>query len=201
MDGPAPGGPSLHPAGLGVGENEIQPARDGRPGNIRADGRESRGGSERQEVDPVRLHGQHLPQHHAEAIFRALVSDAGVPYGARSAGVAVLVGEPNAANARAVLDEAGVRAGRGRARQIDQAKLEEVDLVLAMTSEHVAALHRLAGRPSEKVRTLRGYAKDGPDADGIADPYGMPIYAYRASSREIFGYVDQRRANAGVVPQ
>ena len=127
----------------------------------------------------------------AEAIFNALASDADVPCEARSAGVAAFVGEPIAPNARTVLEDAGVRAGRHRARQVDKAMLREADLVLAMTPEHVAALHRLAGGPSRKIRTLPGYAKDAPDAEGIADPYGMPISAYRASAREIFGYVDR----------
>ena len=127
----------------------------------------------------------------AEAIFNALVSDANMTHEATSAGVAALVGEPIAPGARAVLDEAGVHAGEHRARQVDRAMLEEADLVLAMTPLHVAALHHLAGGPSEKIRTLPGYAKDVPDAEGIADPYGMPISAYRASAREIFGYVDR----------
>ena len=126
-----------------------------------------------------------------EAIFNALASDAGLPCEARSAGVAALVGEPIAPNAKAVLEDAGVLAGEHRARQVDRAMLEEADLVLAMTPEHVAALHRLAGGPSQKIRTLSGYAKDVPDAEGIADPYGMPVSAYRASAREIFGYVDR----------
>lgn len=106
----------------------------------------------------------------AEAIFNALASDADLPYEASSAGAA-LVGEPIAPHARSMLEEA--------------------DLVLAMIPEHVAALHRLAGGPSEKIRTLPGYAKGVPDAEGIADFYGMPVSAYRASSREIFGYVDR----------
>lgn len=127
----------------------------------------------------------------AEKIFNALVWDAGVPYEARSAGVAALVGEPIARNARTVLEEAGVQTGEHRARQVDRAMIEDADLVLAMTPQHVAALQRLAGGPSQKIRTLPGYARDAPDAEGIADPYGMPISAYRASAREIFGYVDR----------
>lgn len=127
----------------------------------------------------------------AEEIFNALVSDAGIPYEARSAGVAALVGEPITPNARTVLEEAGVRVGKHRARQVDRAMLGEAGLVLAMTPQHVAALHRLAGGPSEKIRTLPGYARGVPDAEGIADPYGMPISAYRASVRQIYEYVDQ----------
>jgi protein-tyrosine phosphatase len=127
----------------------------------------------------------------AESIFNTLVSDAAIPYEARSAGVAALVGEPIATNARTVLEEAGIQAGEHRARQVDRAMLEEAILVLAMTPQHVAALNRLAGGLSEKIWTLPGYAKGASAAEGIADPYMMPVSAYRASMREIFECVDR----------
>lgn len=126
----------------------------------------------------------------AEAIFNALASDARLPYEARSAGVAALVGEPIAPHAKAVLEEAGVHAGKHRARQVERAMLEEADLVLAMTPQHVAALHRLAGGTTKKIRTLPGYANDTPDVEGIADPYGMPVSSYRASVRQIYECVN-----------
>lgn len=127
----------------------------------------------------------------AEAIFNALASDARLPYEARSAGVAALVGEPIAPHAKTVLEEAGIPTGGHRARQVERAMLEEADLVLAMTPQHVAALHRLAGGSMKKIRALPGYARDAPDAEGIPDPYGMPISSYRASVREIHECIDR----------
>lgn len=127
----------------------------------------------------------------AEAIFNALASDTRLPYEARSAGVAALVDEPMAPHAKTVLEEAGILTSGHRARQVERAMLEEADLVLAMTPHHVATLHRLIGGPSKKIRTLAGYAKDVPDTEGIPDPYGMPIIAYRASAREIYEHVDR----------
>lgn len=129
-----------------------------------------------------------------EAIFNALASDAGMPYEARSAGVAALVGEPMAPNAVVVLEEVGVHAGEHRARQVNEPMLEEADLVLAMTPKHVAALQRFSAGSSEKVRTLLGYAHDAPDLEGISDPYGQSLLTYRASIRRIYEGVEMLMA-------
>ncbi len=126
----------------------------------------------------------------AEAIFNALISDAGMPYEARSAGVRALVNEPIAPYAAAALEEVGVYPSGHRARQVNENMIEQADLVLAMTPQHVEALRRLSTASSGKIYTLPGYANDTPDREGIADPYGLSIVAYRASVRRIFECVD-----------
>lgn len=127
----------------------------------------------------------------AEAIFDALVSDAGLPYEARSTGVAALVGEPIAPNAVAALEEVGVYAGEHRARQVNEPMVEEADLVLAMTPKHVAALRRLSGDSSHKIYTLPEYAKGAPSGEGISDPYGLTMSAFRACVRRLFEDLDR----------
>jgi len=127
----------------------------------------------------------------AEAIFNALASDAGVPYEARSAGTAALVGEPIAPHAREVLEEVGVYPGEHRARQVDAAMLEGADLVLAMTPGQAATLRRVSADGPGKVHTLLGYAYAAPETEGVSDPYGQPISAYRASVRRLFEGVDR----------
>src|SRR5215212_8871674 len=67
-----------------------------------------------------------------EAIFDSLASEADLPWKARGAGVAALVGEPVAPRAEAVPRELGVSTEGDRARQVDKTILEEADLVLAM---------------------------------------------------------------------
>ncbi len=89
------------------------------------------------------------------------------------------------------MEEVGVYPDAHRARQVDEAMLEEADLVLAMTPQHVAALRLLSTDRSEKIRTLLGYAYDAPDLEGIADPYGQSMAVYRASMRRIFECVDR----------
>jgi protein-tyrosine phosphatase len=127
----------------------------------------------------------------AEAIFNALAEDAGMPHAASSAGVAALKGEPMTPHARAALEEVGVYADGHRARQADGAMLEGADLVLAMTPRHVEKLLGLSAASSGKIHTLPGYVGGGLAAEeGIPDPYGHSMAAYRASVRQIFGYVD-----------
>ncbi len=126
----------------------------------------------------------------AEAIFNALIEDAGMPHTARSAGVAALRNEPMTPHAQAALEEVGVYADGHRARQVDEAMLEGADLVLAMTPRHVEKLRRLSATSSEKIHTLSGYVMGFSGREGIPDPYGHSMAAYRASVRQIFECVD-----------
>lgn len=126
----------------------------------------------------------------AEAIFNALISETGMPYEARSAGVAALVDEPIAPYAVAVLEEAGIYTNGHHARQVNETMLEEADLVLAMTPRHVEKLRSLSATSLAKIHTLPGYANGAPDWEGVPDPYGHSIATYRASMRQIFEYVD-----------
>jgi len=121
----------------------------------------------------------------AEAIFNALVSDAGIPYKAGSAGTAALIGEPMTLHAEGVLAEVGVYPEEHHARQVDATMLERADLVLAMTPQHEAILRRLSPGSSRKIHTLLGYAYHAPEVESISDPYGQSISAYRASMRRI----------------
>lgn len=126
----------------------------------------------------------------AEVIFTALAEDEGLPYYARSAGVAALVGKTIAPKARAALEEIGLDADGHRARQVDGAMVEGADLVLAMTPKHAATLRRLSGPSSQKVATLLGYATGGPDFEGVPDPYGQSMTAHRASVRQLHHHLN-----------
>lgn len=139
----------------------------------------------------------------AAGIFNALAEEQGLEASAESAGVSALVGEPAAPHAHRVTGELGINIDGHRARQVNQASLEDADLVLTMTSVHRDLLHREFGSHSGKVYTLPEYAADDRRA-GIADPYGHNVGAYRASAREILGYVErtveqikQERRDAG----
>ncbi len=127
----------------------------------------------------------------AEALFNALAEDKGLGARAQSAGVAALRGEPIAPNARAALEEVGVYPEKHSARQVDAEMLEEADLVLAMSPRHVAELRRVFG-DSFRARTLPEYAGGASSSaeEGIPEPYGSTMPAYRASVRQLLGYVD-----------
>lgn len=121
----------------------------------------------------------------AECILDALAQDRGFEVRTSSAGTAALVGEPMDPSARRVLEEVGIYPNGHRARQVDAGMLEASDLVLAMTPEHARALLRLSPEAADRVYTLPGYASGGPDREGIPDPHGQSIAAYRASARRI----------------
>ena len=128
----------------------------------------------------------------AAAIFDALAEDRGLPFRAQSAGVAALEGEPMAPNALLALEEVGIYPPEHRAREVSEAMLEEVYLVLAMSPRHVATLNKRFGSLlDDKLYTLPEYASGVPSVEGIPDPYGHTITAYRASVRQILEHVER----------
>lgn len=127
----------------------------------------------------------------AEAICNALAEDGDLPLRAASAGVAALAGEDMAPNSRAALEEVGIYPrGRHHARQVGEAMLREADLILAMSPRQVAALRRRFGVLPDRVYTLPEYALGAPPEEGIPDPYGLTMTAFRASVRQLLECVD-----------
>ena len=57
-------------------------------------------------------------------------------------------------------------------------------------ARHVEKLHGLSATSSEKILTLPGYVGGFAGGEGIPDPYGHSMAAYRASARQIFECVD-----------
>ena len=126
----------------------------------------------------------------AEAIFNGLTEERGLAWRAESAGVAALVDEDITPNARSALDEVGIYANEHRARQVGEEMLEEADLVLGMGPRHVATLRRRFGDLSERVYTLPEYALGAPPEEGIPDPYGQTMTAFRASVCQLLEYTE-----------
>src|SRR5918995_5002171 len=126
----------------------------------------------------------------AEAILEARAQDGRLPLRAASAGVAALAGEEMAPNSRAALEEVGIHAGGHSARQVGEAMLGEVDLVLAMSPRQVAVLQQRFGVPPDRVYTLPEYALGTPPEEGIPDPYGHTMTAFRASVRQLLEYIE-----------
>ena len=126
----------------------------------------------------------------AEAIFNALAEESGLPYWAASAGVAALEGEDITPNARAALEEVGIYTREHRARQVGEAMLGEAELVLAMGPQHVATLRRRFEGLTQRVCALPEYALGAPPEEGIPDPYGQTMTAFRASVRQLLEYTE-----------
>jgi protein-tyrosine phosphatase len=126
----------------------------------------------------------------AEAIFNALAEDRDLPFRAESAGTAALEGRAMAPNAVAALEEAGIYPGPHEARRVSEAMLEGSELVLTMTPKHTATVRRLGKDPAGGVHTLPGYASGDVD-EGIPDPYGLTMAAYRSTLRQLYEHVER----------
>lgn len=127
----------------------------------------------------------------AEAIFNALAEDMDLSFRAESAGTVALKSKPMAPNAVAALVEAGIYPEVHRARQVNGALLKKSELVLAMTPQHVAELGSLYGELAHAVRTLPEYATGASNEEGIPDPYGHTMAAYRSSVRQLYEYIER----------
>lgn len=126
----------------------------------------------------------------AETIFNALADDSGLPYRAESAGTAALEGRGIAPNALAALKEVGFYASEHQARQVTREMVAGTRLVLAMTPQHLVALQKLS-QGSERLYTLPTYATGEAGAEGISDPYGLTMTAYRSSVRQLYEYMER----------
>ena len=127
----------------------------------------------------------------AAAISNALADEQRVPWKATSAGVHALVGEGMAPPAVAALEEIGVYSGEHRARQVDPRMLQEADLVLTMTLNHADILRRLSPATSDRVHTLVAFADAKTEGEDVPDPYRQSMTAYRASVRQLLGYLEE----------
>ena len=128
----------------------------------------------------------------ASAILNTIAEDGGLGVRAESAGVVALEGAEMDPKARAVLEEMGVYPGHHHsARQVTRTLLDEADLVLTMSRRQSEHLLENIGATPGKVQTLVDYSNaTGGRREGIVDPHGRSLQAYRATSRELFGYVD-----------
>jgi protein-tyrosine phosphatase len=126
----------------------------------------------------------------AQELFNTLAEDRGLPFRAQSAGTAALEGRPMAENAFVALEEVRIYPEPHHARRVRAAMVEEAELVLAMTPQHAATVRRLGGDPPRGIHALPEYAT-GAAGEGIPDPYGLTMAAYRGTLRQLYEYVER----------
>jgi len=126
-----------------------------------------------------------------QTMFDALAEDRGLVFETGSAGVAALDGSSIDPKASAALGEIGFYPKAHRARQVTAPLLEDADLVLAMSPRHIAELHRLSGSLPREVHLLSEYATGIPGLGGVPDPHGHAMFAYRASARQLYEYIER----------
>lgn len=117
-----------------------------------------------------------------------------VPATVLSAGTSAFPGTPAAPEAIAAARELGADIGRHRAREIDQALMDEATLVIAMTRSHAEWLQSRFPESGGKVLTLGELARGdaGPD---IMDPIGYSLETYRQVAAEIHTLLKESREN------
>ena len=127
----------------------------------------------------------------AAVIFNSIAAEKGLDWFAESAGVAAVGDRPASANAIKAVAEIGLDLSGHRTRFLPALDLNEYSMFVALNDEHYMILQSI-GIPENMLRVLRR----APNVDdiydlrqGIVDPYGGDINAYRKCRDEIIGAV------------
>ncbi len=127
----------------------------------------------------------------AAVIFNQLAAQSGLDYVAESAGVAAVGDRPASENAVKAVAEIGLDLSAHRTRFLPSLDLNEYSLFVALNDEHYEILKSI-GIPENMLRLLRR----APNVDdiydlrqGIVDPFGGDLNAYRKCRDEIIGAV------------
>lgn len=127
----------------------------------------------------------------AAVIFNSIAQEKGLDWVAESAGVAAIGDRPASANAVKAVAEIGLDLSAHHTRYLPSLNLNEFSLFVALNDEHYFILQSL-GIPDEMLRLLRRAPNVNDIYDlrqGIVDPYGGDLNAYRKCRDEIIGAV------------
>jgi len=94
----------------------------------------------------------------AEALFRRMAEERGVPAEVKSAGVAALAGQPMSRHAADVLRAKGIDPSGFRSSEVSAADVAWADMILTMTSHHKRHLLERFPEAVEKTYALKEFA-------------------------------------------
>ncbi len=114
----------------------------------------------------------------AEALFRKDHA----AHQVSSAGLSVLYPAPAAENAITVMQEYGLDISSHQSRQLTDKLVEAADVILTMTSGHLAILHTLFPAARDKIFLFSSYAGGKGD---LEDPFGGDIEVYRECAEKL----------------
>lgn len=100
-----------------------------------------------------------------------------------SAGTGAWDGAPASDGSLLVALERQLDLGGHTARQLTSALVQEADLILAMAPQHLERVRALGG--DGKAHLLTAFASGREGGDGIADPFGGDLDAYRETYEEL----------------
>ena len=127
----------------------------------------------------------------AAVIFNSIAAEKGLDWVAESAGVAAVGDRPASENAVKAVAELGLDLSAHRTRFLPALDLNEYDMFVALNDEHYQILQSI-GIPDAMLRLLRRAPNVNDIYDlrqGIVDPYGGDLNAYRKCRDEIIGAV------------
>lgn len=120
----------------------------------------------------------------AEAIARKIAIERGMPdVDVSSAGTSAWDGAAASDGALLVGLERGMDLGGHRSRQLSRATVQEADLILAMSAQHLERAEVLGG--GGKSFLLTAYPASGGTGRGVSDPVGADLDVYRATADEL----------------
>jgi len=105
-----------------------------------------------------------------------------------SAGLWTSDGHLASEHAVQVMKDRGLDIRRHRARKVLPAIIDQSDLVLGMTPQHVEALRLAFPKAAAKIHLL---AEMAGEQHGIEDPYGHPIDHYQRAADEIAAMIER----------
>ena len=120
----------------------------------------------------------------AEAIARRILADAGKEnVVVESAGTNAWDGAPASDEALLVGVERNLDLSGHRSRRLTREMIEAADLVLVMSSEHLARVRELDSTANAYL--LAGYGSNESSRHAISDPFGGNLDDYRATADEL----------------
>ncbi|MBO5478241.1 MAG: low molecular weight protein arginine phosphatase [Clostridia bacterium] len=106
-----------------------------------------------------------------------------------SSGIYAMQGDIPTQEATEVMEEYGVDLKKHRATPTYKSNIEEMDLILCMTSSHRQNLISTYPNLADKIYTLKEYV--GIDEIDIKDPWGYGLAVYRYCAAEIDQCLDK----------
>jgi protein-tyrosine-phosphatase len=120
----------------------------------------------------------------AEAIARRLFEESGrTDIEVESAGTQAWDGSPASDEALLVGVERNLDLSGHRARRLTSDLVKNADLILAMSTGHLAQVREMD--PTASVHLFAGYGVSGSPGHSIADPFGGNLSDYRATADEL----------------
>jgi len=102
----------------------------------------------------------------------------------KSAGIMALRGQPASPEAVTAMKEVGVDLTPHKSQPLTWELVDEADLIVVMTSAHLAAVQGRFPDAMEKTRRMMSFS-DMPLSADVADPIGLSVDVYRRTRDQI----------------